>query len=167
MGHDIEIRDRGPNGHVLQCTYISFNWSMYKKYFYIGNIHGHSGRLAAQYIQKALEELAKNGFIPNVNMRVNNWGHTKDKNAWKDLNYERDRLCMFADHLRRFLAFAEEYPDGYWYSDQIWKGVTMYGIEPKLKNNCDDKKFSESGIYFRSSSRKISVQDIRGNEICL
>jgi hypothetical protein len=39
---------------------------------------------------------------------------------------------MHASHIQRFLVVAEEYPDGYWYSDQVSKCTPLYdhaGIE--------------------------------------
>lgn len=143
MGHDIDICFNGPNGDILASTYLSFNWTRFKTYFHISQINGHSSELVVRRLQEALDQLEKDGFVPNAQMRVDAWGsfigdHKKNPlsddriNTFFDPDYDKDLKCMFAHHLKTFLTIAEEYPEGYWYSDQIKYGQSLYGVEPKL-----------------------------------
>lgn len=119
MGHDIDIVDE--DGYSLCTTRISFNWSAYSDYFHVRDIHGRQGYLVSMKIAEALRKLKAEGITPNEDMRVDDWGHAKDKsvkNSWDLEEYEIDRKCMFAHKLSRFKNLADEYPTGTWYSDQ-------------------------------------------------
>ncbi len=146
MGHDIEIREGGSSGYVQTETNICGNWWRFRNYFHIDTIHGHPGRLVARRLREALAQLAKDGFTPNANMRVDDGGNSKDPSvaAWQDPDYKKDQKCMFAHHLQNFLALAEKYPDGYWYSDQVWYSEPLYGVEPTLGSDDSDDESDES-----------------------
>jgi hypothetical protein len=147
MGHDIDILEGGPKGYTLTETNISFNWSKFSEYFHIRDIQGHPGRLVAKHLHEVLYKLAKDGYEPNANMRVDGWGQAIDKsavNAWDDPDYKKDLMCMFAYHIKSFLTLAERHPNGYWYSDQVSGGSPLYDVEPKLGSDDSDNESDDS-----------------------
>jgi len=48
---------------------------------------------------------------------------------WKDPEFEKDRKCMFAYQLKKFLQLAELHPECYWYAhrDHKFKVLPLYG----------------------------------------
>jgi len=143
MGHDIEIRSGGPKGYVLETLYISGNWSSFE-HWKIHYAHGHPGSLIAKSLQEALDHYRDEGVIPNMYMGLDGWGQYKRgtelekgamKSSWEDRSsrpeVDHALKSMHAGHIQRFLKVAKDYPDGYWYSDQCWSVVPLYGEDGK------------------------------------
>jgi hypothetical protein len=141
MGHDIVIREFGKNGRKLERTGISFNFSSLSPS--IHNLHGHPGRIIGPYLRRVLETLKTQGIEPNTELGVDGYGNysrnsrllngnTEKREAWDDFRSNLPEVvhainCMHAFHLSRFLTLAIKYPNGYWYSDQIWDTIELDG----------------------------------------
>lgn len=115
MGHDIDIGN-------IKTVYISFNWACYSDIFHISDIHGHSNE-DRRISRKLKEALITLGVEPRDDLGVDIWGQPRPEGGMKSLPCR----CMFAMILTNFLKLAEEYPDEYWYSDQVSKVKPLYG----------------------------------------
>jgi hypothetical protein len=171
MGHDIKIREGGPNGYVIAETSITGNFSNHKPS--IHQLHGHSGKVIAPFLKRELEKLAKAGIKPRIE-GLDGWGqyshqsyllqfakkrvHEQDgwngakkgdefTASWSDYEDKVPEIvhainCMHAYHMQRFLDLAEKYPDGYWYSDQVWAVTPLDGDEgiPMVESDDEDEE---------------------------
>jgi hypothetical protein len=165
MGHDIEIRRGGPKGHVIEKLYISGNWSRFD-HWRIHYAHGHPGKLIAQSLQEALDKYGDEDVFPNMYMGLDGWGQYKRgsdleegaiNSSWEDRDsrpeVDHALKCMHAGHILRFLKVAKDYPNGYWYSDQVWSVTPLYGQDGK-EDISDDEDSSDEEV----------VQNYQGRE---
>jgi hypothetical protein len=116
MGHDLEMR-RCPSPPDSDCinachcdhycetkTGLSFNFTKYSEYWYVGQAHGHKGSVIARQIQIAIDQL---------DAKYISYTLLDDQDGWSsDLN-------VFHHHLRRLLRIMLKYPDCTMLSDQI------------------------------------------------
>jgi len=133
MGHDIDLIE---DGEIVESTYISYNWSTngtcFKKYFYIGDIHGHNGDRVQKKLQSALSQLKADGFEPDDQLGIDGWGqYRKDHPKFKEeADFDSDaHKCMFASHVNYFLILAKKHPNAYWYSDTVFACQSLYGVD--------------------------------------
>lgn len=114
-----------------------------KKIFYIGDIHGHSGTNGViQKLEDVLSTLTSMGYNPDINkIQVDFWGHQK-QHGFKltDEELAKQKGHMFTHHVHRLLQIARQYPDAYWYSDQVWAILPLYehvGVEGEESEESD------------------------------
>ncbi len=160
MGHDICIK-------LAECTarttYITGNFSRFNPR--IHQLHGHPGKVIAPFLERKLARLRKRGIVPNSDLGVDGWGqyikdspllqfakkraHVEQKgepftNSWADYEDGVKEVmhavqCMHAYHMDRFLQLAREYPEAYWYSDQVWSIEILDGDVGKPDEESDDE----------------------------
>jgi hypothetical protein len=129
MGHDLYLKncpsppkDACINGgacdhECLTNTHISFNFTQYSAYWYIGHAHGHKGCVIAVQIQAAIDRLINEGVGYLILSGQDEWSPA---------------LNVFHYHLRRIMAIILEYPDCTMISNNMW----VFIPDP---NDVDDK----------------------------
>jgi len=175
MGHDIDIRD-GPKGRVIDQLYISGNWSSFP-HWSIHDAHGHPGSLIARSLQEALDKYAAEGVKPNFDMGLDGWGQylagsTLAEGAIGSSYDDRETRpevehamrCMHAGHIDRFLEVAKKNPQGYWYSDQVWKFTPLYGhvgVDPDDSDDPENEEH-ETPLYAIPHAKAVNLQGLYG-----
>ena len=114
MGFDVQVRQcatplredcrAGECSHkVVDETYLSYNFSQYKDYWFIKkHLHQHRGKTLAKSAEYALERLKDEGIVPYVGRGEDMWTASKG---------------VFAYHLERFKKMGEKYYNHRFYAD--------------------------------------------------
>ena len=127
MGHDIGLIDP-ESGKFVARTSISFNHGRMRKYFHIRDIHGHCGnRGVLEKLTCTMSKLQEDGYDPRQLKKVDPWGVPKECMSDNELSLQRGH--MFASIINHFVELAEEFPNAYWFSDQVFESSTLYGVD--------------------------------------
>ena len=120
MGYDLYMkncpRSIDDDCSTLQCNHyiesessFSGNFNKFGSYWSIYSAHGHSGRVVAIQIRRAIRKLVSEGHLPYIPDGCDGWSST---------------INVFHLHMARLLKFVDEYPDETFVSDQLYNVIS-------------------------------------------
>jgi hypothetical protein len=110
MGYGIKIKNCPKTcesdcyDHVIDYTSISFNFSKFREYWHVRQLHGHTGVHNLKILNKAEKRMVREGISECVLDGQDGW---------------TSAINIFLYHTRRFIDICKKYPTFLFFSDQV------------------------------------------------
>jgi hypothetical protein len=135
MGHDLVWQESGA------WLYMSFNFSVFREYWHVGQAHGHTGKTISRQLHAAISRLSEEGVVAGILHGEDGYSATKN---------------VFLDHLFTFYGSAMKHYTDRLYSDKCWvvhthdEGEGGYTSDGVGKEESDEEDEEEEAERIRS-----------------